>query len=218
MRLLSVFGAALILLGAPAPAAAQAAEEPKLDRLYLRYKASARSMDKLAACVVRRDTAGARAVFGLAPASAEQAEALRELFKDAGTCLHGTGTLELRTTNLMVLGSMAEELIRLDATPVIAPASPPIPPGGGSFEWSVLRLVPAYQPRFVPVAQCLLVRHPEWTRTLLAIDPVSRREREFYLGSAATLRDCIPEGSRMTLHPMYLRAALAMVSYSATRG
>ena len=217
MKLLFAIGVASVLAAAPAPALAQSDKQPQLDRAYLRYAATARTMRKLTDCVVRRNPEGARSLFGLPAGSAKQGQAMAELFKGAGNCLTGTGTYQLNTSMFMALGSIAENLIGADAVEAAAPASPPIPAGGGSYDWTILRLTPSSEPKLYPVAQCLLVMHPEWTRALLATKPVSKGEREFYLASGSTLRDCIPAGTQMTLHPMYLRSALATMTYSAAR-
>lgn len=211
---------ALVLAVSSVPAlAAGEAPSAELDRFYLRLAAGPRDLSRMADCLINRNAEGARQLFDYAPDSESSYPVLQEFFKDGGNCLFVTW--KLRSSSLMFLGAVAEHLIRKDelARPVqVARQSDgSLQLGGGAHLWTWRNLTEKAAARSLPLARCLLERHPDQIEAVLGTRQTSDSERKLFNALNDEIDGCIPTGESWTLQPQILRAGLAIAYYTSAR-
>lgn len=212
-RLSSAIAAVLLVAHVPAAAADGASE---LDRNYLELQSASRSLSNMVACLINQRPDVARNLFDHEVGSPEHNEVARRFYADGGNCLWRAQMLQVR--GLVGQGAVAEHLIVMDGvTGPIRPSAASSIQGGGKYAWTWRNLTPAATASALPLANCLLDRHPARVQELLTTRQVTRQEREVFNAMGAELSDCIPAGQTWTLQPQILRAAMATVYYKSAR-
>jgi hypothetical protein len=211
---------AVLFLASPAPAvAAGEAPSPELDRFYLRLSSGPRNLSRMAGCLVNQHPDDARRLFDYAFDSEAHYQALQEFWKHGGNCLFGTW--ELRSTNILFLGAVAEQLTARDdlARPVAAAGhdGPSFQLGGGSHLWTWRNLTDRAAARALPLADCLLARHADQVHAVLDARQTSDGERKLFNALNDEIDGCVPAGESWTLQPQILRAGLAIAYYKSAR-
>ncbi len=193
-------------------------EMAQLDRVYLRFSGTSRALRKLTNCLLARNPAAGRAVFDHPTGSRGQAEALDVFYgPDRETTCLNTITSKLRTSNVMAIGSLADELIDVEGVAPIRKLNASLPDGGGDFVWTWNRLDRQDEFPHVILAGCLVDKHPAKVAEVLATEETSDKERKVLNAMTSEIKDCIAPGQKMTMHPMVLRAGLATAYYAASR-
>jgi len=209
----AVFAGAAICLSLPALAQEPS---PELDRFYLRLSSGPRALSRMTGCLLNQHPDEAHIMFDSEPGSSAYQQAQEKFFANGGNCLFRP--YDLRATNLMAMGAIAEHLIREEK-----PAKPVRPRaivefnGGGTFKWDWRNLPPAIAQQSLPLAECLLARYGDKVEAVLDARQTSAGERNAFNAMLAQISDCIPAGEQRTLQPQILRAALATTYYRAAR-
>jgi hypothetical protein len=194
----------MILLALLAQAATAAPADPRAERELADY----------ADCVVGRDPMFAARVMRTAPASREQANALRNFSLNSSRCLKGSllSPAKLRGLPLWFRGALFESAYRRKfASLSAAPAgAPPVPKVDRS------RLEPKMADEFdylYAVSACTAQNKRDAAHAFVLAQPQSPAEKDALAAMAPALGACVPEGMKFGLGRALLRATLAEVLY-----
>ena len=195
--------ALLLIAGLAGPAAAEAGQSaPRISRAGEPNTAEdIRVLHEFSSCAARRDTARARSVLAMDFRTAAYQRRLLGLADDNRACL---ASGQLRFSYVLFAGGMAETLLRQDA-------------GAGDLAARV-----AYDPARPAIRArdesevmflCTVRAAPEQVAALLRTDAASDREAELLRELAPQAARCLPEGSRVGLNRVGLRALLALAAH-----
>lgn len=191
MRRLAVSLAAALSLSAPVvaePVTGHSSEDVAVQAMHF-----------YAACIVNQTPQGAREALGLDSAAPEYHKKLMRLAEGhKDKCVGGNN---MRFTDVLLAGAMAERLIQLyDAPPRFVPMIASSKPIVAHDAMEVMAI-------------CVTRSEPDKVWSLLATDPASAAEIAALNAMSPTIVGCIKNGQKIALNKPGLRAALAISAY-----